>query len=363
MQLIKWMAALGLTVALSASATSVSLSGIVKDSVTGNGLSGAKVSLAKAGLSPTTTLSDGSWTLSGVVTGIAGRHSTAAVSGTSHLSVQDGHALLRYEGHDLLGHSQPVASAATASATALARSSNVASDTIDTLLFSWQGTVRLRKPITSYEQNEITTILDTSSTSSAVTGDSGHFTDSRDGQSYKYVKIGTQTWMAQNLNYKVDSSWCYGGVASNCSTYGRLYRWSSAMALSSHYDSSTWGGTLPHQGICPSGWHVPSDAEWNSLIQYVGFAAAETELKANSALWRANTNTGTDVYGFSVLPAGIRFDVGTFNSLGYDACFWSSSEYAASNAWNRDFDYDYYGYVDRNYYDKFYGFSLRCAQN
>jgi len=372
MQLMKRMAALGLVMALSTSATTIFLSGIVKDSVTGNGLSGAKVSLAKARLSPTTTLSDGSWTLSGAVTGIAGRHGTAAVSGTSHLSVQDGHVLLRYEGHDLLGHSQPVASAATGSVTGLARSSSVASDTIDTLLFSWQGTVRLRKPITSYEQSGITTVLDTSSASVVVTGDTGHFTDSRDGQAYKYVKIGTQTWMAQNLNYHVDSSWCYGGVASNCATYGRLYRWSSAMALSSHYDSTTWGGSLPHQGICPSGWHVPSDAEWQTLEVSVGMSAATaattgwrgttegTSLKANSSLW--STNTGTNVYGFSVLPAGRRGSDGPFYFLGFDALFWSSSEYAASYAWSRAFDCDL-AYVSRVDFYKSYGFSLRCLEN
>jgi len=360
MQLMKRLAALGLVMALSTSATTINLSGIVKDSVTGNGLSGAKVSLAKAGLSPTTTLSDGSWTLSGVVTGIAGRHSTAAVSGTSHLSVQDGHVLLRYEGHDLLGHSQPVASVAMSPATALARSSSVASDTIDTLLFSWQGTVRLRKPLTSYEQSVITTVLDTTSTFTAVTGDSGTFTDTRDGQSYKYVKIGTQTWMAQNLNYQVDSSWCYGGVASNCSTYGRLYQWAAAMDLASTYNSTTWGGTLPHQGICPSGWHVPSDAEWSTLVQYVDSATSGTKLKANSALW--STNTGTDAYGFSVLPAGSRDNDGTFGGLGDYADFWSSSEGAASVAWYRTFNYTS-ALVFRNYYSKAYGFSLRCLQN
>jgi len=342
--------------------------------VTGNGLSGAKVSLAKAGLSPTTTLSDGSWTLSGVVTGIAGRQATVAVSGTSHLSVQDGHVLLRYEGHDLLGHSQPVASAATGSATGLARSSSVASDTIDTLLFSWQGTVRLRKPLTSYEQSGIATVLDTTSTSTAVRGDTGHFTDSRDGQSYKYVKIGTQRWMAQNLNYRNTSGKsdtvgvCYNGLSSNCTTYGRLYTWSEVMAGSS---SST---SIPSgiQGVCPSGWHVPSDAEWQTLEVSVGMSAAKaattgwrgttegTKLKANSSLW--STNTGTDAYGFSVLPAGDRYLGGSFYDLGDYAYFWSSSENDASLAWHRFF---YLGtaYVYRNSNYKSFGFSLRCLEN
>ena len=218
----------------------------------------------------------------------------------------------------------------------------------------------------------LSAIFTSSITPTPSTGDTGHFTDSRDGQSYKYVKIGTQTWMAQNLNYQVDSSWCYGGVASNCSTYGRLYRWSSAMALSSHYDSTSWGGTLPHQGICPSGWHVPSDAEWQTLEVSVGMSAATaattdwrgttegTKLKANSSLW--STNTGTDAYGFSVLPAGYRLNIGTFNLLGLNATFWSSSEYDASLAWSRGF-YDGNARVYRNYGTKSNGFSLRCLEN
>jgi len=366
MQLMKRMAALGLTVALSASATTISLSGIVKDSVTGNGLSGAKVSLAKAGLSPTTTLSDGSWTLSGAVTGIAGRHSTAAVSGTSHLSVQDGHVLLRYEGYDLLGHSQPVASVAMSPSTALARSASVALDTIDTLLFSWKDTVRLRKPITSYEQSGITTVLDTSSASVVVTGDTGHFTDSRDGQSYKYVKIGSQTWMAQNLNYAGTSGSvgvCYDNLSSNCATYGRLYTWSEVMNGSGSSTANPSGV----QGICPSGWHVPSDTEWGVLLTYVGSDSARIKLSSTSG-WDSCSSCswphghGTDKYGFTVLSAGYRYSDGTFYGLGDNAYFWSSSENAASNAWRRYFYY-YDAYVTRDYYNKTYGFSLRCAEN
>jgi uncharacterized protein (TIGR02145 family) len=178
--------------------------------------------------------------------------------------------------------------------------------------------------------------------------------------------------MAQNLNYQVDSSWCPNGVASNCATYGRLYQWAAAMDLASTYNSATWGGTLPHQGVCPSGWHVPSDAEWQTLEVSVGMSAATaattgwrgttegTKLKANSSLW--STNTGTDAYGFSVLPAGYRYIVGTFNELGYNAYFWSSSEYDASYAWGRGFRYGVAS-VFRLYYGKTAGFSLRCLQN
>jgi len=203
----------------------------------------------------------------------------------------------------------------------------------------------------------------TSNSSNTSTGDSasGTFTDTRDGQSYKYVKIGTQTWMAQNLNYKVDSSWCPVGVASNCVTYGRLYQWAAAMGLASTYNSTAWDGNLPHQGICPSGWHVPSDAEWSTLVQYVDSASSGTKLKANSSLWI--TNTGTDAYGFSVLPAGLRYNEGAFYSLGGNAAFWSSSEITASNARNRYFYYNNANINRYDYNDKLLDFSLRCIEN
>ena len=203
---------------------------------------------------------------------------------------------------------------------------------------------------------------------------SGTFTDSRDGQTYKYVKIGMQTWMAQNLNYRHTSGKsdtigvCYNHADSNCMTYGRMYTWSEVMAGSPSSSASPSGV----QGICPSGWHVPSDAEWQSLEVAVGMSAADAvlsgwrgtaegaKLKANSSLWR--TNTGTDVYGFSALPAGYRLNDGMFYDLGGYTYFWSSSEGNALNAWYRFFSYGFAN-VDRGYHSKSNGFSLRCAEN
>jgi len=151
--------------------------------------------------------------------------------------------------------------------------------------------------------------------STPSTGYAGHFTDTRDGQSYKYVKIGSQTWMAENLNYKTGSSWCYYNNASNCQKYGRLYDWQTA------------------RSACPGGWHLPSDQEWSTLVQKVDSATSGFKLKANSNLW--STNTGTNLYDFSVLPAGRRSFDETFDGLGYYAYFWSSSENAAFSAWYR----------------------------
>src|SRR5215469_10890371 len=87
----------------------------------------------------------------------------------------------------------------------------------------------------------------------------GSFTDSRDSKTYRTVVIGTQTWMAENLNYNATGSKCYNDSTQYCDLYGRLYDWTTAMAGVSS-SSANPSGVL---GICPVGWHLPSDAEWN----------------------------------------------------------------------------------------------------
>jgi len=194
----------------------------------------------------------------------------------------------------------------------------------------------------------------------------GTLTDSRDGQTYKTVKIGSQTWMAQNLNYKrfgSDSGWCVAGAApgsaDSCTKYGRLYTWAEAMDTSSAYNSDSLKAILPHQGLCPSGWRVPSNSDWHILITTkMDSASSGTKLKSTSG-W--TSNTGTDAFGFRVLPAGATTD-GSFDGTGDGASFWSSSESETFFAWDQNFK-------SGNSYGKLYedqksiGFSLRCLEN
>jgi|GEM_PF-1711885 len=136
---------------------------------------------------------------------------------------------------------------------------------------------------------------------------SGTFTDPRDGQTYRTVKIGKLTWMAQNLNYikpQTEDNWCYDNDNSNCGKYGRLYTWNAAM------------------NACPAGWRLPTKDEWGDLIWETSERYdADIALKSKTG-WRRN---GTDRFGFSALPGGRRLDDGRFYRVGSHGVWWSAT--------------------------------------
>jgi uncharacterized protein (TIGR02145 family) len=162
--------------------------------------------------------------------------------------------------------------------------------------------------------------------------------------------------MAENLNYAVEGSKCYNNSESNCNEYGHLYNCATAMNLPSRCNSSTCSGQIqsPHRGSCPSGWHIPSQAEWNVL------GDDARKLKATSG-WNSNGN-GTDDYGFSALPGGNGFSGGSFYNVGYGGNWWSASEDNSDYAYRR---YMYYGHDHANCYgnNKYGLFSVRCVQD
>jgi uncharacterized protein (TIGR02145 family) len=131
--------------------------------------------------------------------------------------------------------------------------------------------------------------------------------------------------MAENLDYNVAGSRCYSDDPANCAKYGRLYDWATAMALPSSCNTSTCSGQIgvKHRGICPYGWHIPSNAELDTLVTTVGDPlTAGKYLKATSG-WNEDGN-GTDDFGFSALPGGTG---GLFLGIGNDGIWWSSSQY------------------------------------
>ena len=211
----------------------------------------------------------------------------------------------------------------------------------------------------------------------------GYLTDSRDGQTYKWVKIGNQVWMAENLNYASDNSWCNSSNATNCDHYGRLYTWAAVMNGASSSSANPSGV----QGVCPTGWHVPSDAEWTDLVNYVdsqGYPNSNVVGGAGNALkschqvgsplggacntsdhprWNSHsTHYGTDAFGFSALPGGSRATTESFGSIGRGGTWWSSTESSSTSAWYWGMSY-HFGTVSRYAINEANGFSLRCVRD
>jgi uncharacterized protein (TIGR02145 family) len=201
--------------------------------------------------------------------------------------------------------------------------------------------------------------------------ESGTFIDDRDGKTYKWVKIGTQTWMAENLNYNANGSKCGNdsslsdATTSTCDTYGRLYNWATAMALDSTYNFTLYSGSEKRQGVCPAGWHLPSNAEWTTLINFGGSSSkAGTKLKATNG-WDSHSGTpaGTDDYGFAALPGGNGFSDGSFRYVGEFGIWWTSSGYSANLAYNQGIRYDFEsaGGISNDYKSSLS--SIRCLQD
>jgi uncharacterized protein (TIGR02145 family) len=166
----------------------------------------------------------------------------------------------------------------------------------------------------------------------------GTFTDSRDGKTYKYVTIGNQTWMAENLAYNAGSGcWAYNDSRSNVSRYGYLYNWQTA------------------KNVCPSGWHLPSKSEFETLLNNYGGS------KGYNENYRALKQGGSS--GFSASFGGWRGYNGNYNLIGEYGDFWSSSARGDAHAWllgiNSEFKKAYIGYS----YNLSWGLSVRCLQD
>lgn len=167
-------------------------------------------------------------------------------------------------------------------------------------------------------------------------------TDSRDGEVYAIVTIGTQTWMAENLRYDVPTIALMDTVnpANPSAKYGRLYHWETLMNGEAASSSSPSGV----QGLCPNGWHVPSDDEWNTLEIYLGMDPSSASLTNSRGTHAAamksvsgwSNNNGTNSSGFNALPAGeCEYPTPVFDHLGEIAYFWSTTEHSAAYSFKR----------------------------
>lgn len=192
----------------------------------------------------------------------------------------------------------------------------------------------------------------------------GTVVDSRDGQTYKTVTIGSQTWMAQNLNYQTAYSYCYGDDTSNCAKYGRFYKWVAAIGKSESECGFGHICSLPSgniQGVCFSGWHLPSLTEWETLFSVIGgYSKAGKVLKSTSG-WAVGKDC-MDAIGFSAFATGFRNGYGVYDFEGYDANFWCSTEYDKSGAYNMYLHVDYDG-ASLGSTGKEDGLSVRCLKD
>jgi uncharacterized protein (TIGR02145 family) len=195
-----------------------------------------------------------------------------------------------------------------------------------------------------------------------------------EGQIYNTVQIGTQCWLQENLNVgsmingsqnqannQVIEKYCYNNDPANCTTYGGLYQWNEMMQYFS---------TPGVKGICPDGWHIPTDGEYCTMTQFVdptvdcgiiGWSGTDVGIKMKSTAGWYGGGNGTNISGFTALPGGSLNTNGNFNYVTMSASLWSSSE-SGSNAWPRGLGHDDAG-IRRVSYNKSYGFSVRCVKN
>ena len=238
---------------------------------------------------------------------------------------------------------------------------------------------------------EIVSALDTNHHTDDFVCGTSTLTD-YEGNVYATVQIGNQCWMRDNLRtthytdgtaIPLDSSYtnsaepCYYDYSSSAiplTQRGYLYNWPAVMRGASSSNTNPSGV----QGICPTGWHVPSDAEWTQLTDYVSSQSdylcmnnTENIAKALSSTTGWSSSSSTCAVGnnmdlnnstsFSAMPAGYRYNLGFTNSGKY-AYFWSSTEASLGNSWYRSFNYNY-AYVYRNNYGKHLGYSVRCLRD
>ena len=190
-----------------------------------------------------------------------------------------------------------------------------------------------------------------------------------DGNVYNVVTIGNQCWMKENLKttkYRngdpiptnlSDTSWnattsgayaIFNNSMTNDNIYGKLYNWYAVADPS---------------GLCPAGWHVPSDSEWTTLITYLGGAIAGGAMKEAGLMhWESPNKDATNSSGFSGLPGGRRLEGGSYANIGFHGFWWSSTLYSNGYPTNHYLGYTH-GSVYRNISDKSIGLSVRCVRD
>ncbi len=190
-----------------------------------------------------------------------------------------------------------------------------------------------------------------------------------DGNAYPTFMIGTQEWTAENLRV---THYRNGDAIPNITdgpTWGGLttgaYCWyNNDQSTNAKYGILyNWYVVNDSRNLCPTGWHVPSHAEWTTITTYLGGeSVAGGKMKSVSALWTSPNTDATNNSGFSGLPGGNRDDNGTFTVVGYEGHWWTTTELNTWYVWYRSLYYNS-KWVDRHSYSKTFGFSVRCVRD
>ena len=196
----------------------------------------------------------------------------------------------------------------------------------------------------------------------SVEGAENFFIDARDKQIYRFVTIGDQTWMAENLNYETAKSLCY---MDSCAKYGRYYTWADAMDSAAVFSDNAKGCgydvectiKTPARGICPEGWHIPDSTEWRTLYSVMGKSSNAMQAKGFDG-WP----DATDAYGFTALPAG-GYMRSAFYDVGGYARFWGATEFTEYDNYTADYWYLNANGATLGFIDEDISLSVRCLKD
>lgn len=337
------------------------LSGTVQD-LSGAPLSDIRLVVLPSGASAWTD-SEGRWTLGSSAS--ASRRAGVAKTNLKVLTLQEGRLSLSLDGRAVDGRLLEAHSFASEHRNNRPLLAGRTAEASESLFVVHEGLVLARLAVDPTSSTTMTTKIDTAGVEGAPwqrRATYGHFRDSRDGRTYRLVVAGGNAWMAENLDYQPPGTnipWAAGSVDSGMK-YGRLYTWQQAMDLADscvNRSCSTLVRLAP-RGLCPSGWHVPSEEDWDSLAAAVGGSSVAGLRLRSLGGWEEGT-TGTDSLGIRLLGAGRRDTDGAHRYQGTDGYFWTRTENSRFDAVQRnlsgDKDYLYQGTGKTD------GFAVRCV--
>ena len=195
----------------------------------------------------------------------------------------------------------------------------------------------------SLENEMSSSFVESSSSFVDLNADSTAFTDYRDGQIYKVTKIGRQIWMAENLNYNIEGSYCYNNDSLYCKRFGRLYPWTLALS------------------VCPDGWHLPANEEWETLFESVGGESIAGLVLKSKTGWYEDGD-GTDDFGFTAIASPNHNGFGFADIEDDDVNYWSSTKNS-----NGELYHMYLNVFDEGAFLRDdgteYSFSVRCLRD